>query len=575
MEGRTDFKRFLSGCKQLKNAVCHTQGPAHRREGFKFIYDLTSLDMHLTVPDIRMVPFIFNELQAYVLIFFKRTGGTTRMVVADQEGLVVVGAGPTIVTLDLGSNWDNLYFDYAQSGDQLYCAQSTRSPAYIERLAADSWQLVSPTFTSPPGTWGAGDYPEHVTFHQQRLIYGGSANYRQTVWMSKAGSFLDFGVSAPIVDSDAVTFTLDSGTQNKITWLVSAKTLNIGTIGNEWTVSGSTTSALTPTNIFAQRQTNNGSELATPLQVGITTLFLERHGRSINEFVYDYTYDNYKTTDLSVLSDHLTELYSIVDWAYQQTPDSVIWCVREDGDLLGITYQREHEVIGWHTHDTVGEFKAVASVPGNDREDEVWVTVKRVVEGVDKYYLEKKNTQFVAESTLDCRYLDSYIERDTAPSNTFTGLSHLEGHEVAVLVDGAAHPPQTVVSGSIDLDNEYSNVKVGLPFETVIWPNLSEVSLRDGSSEGRSQSIINVDIAFYKTVGAIIGRYDSEDGSVEEEIAFRSPYDLVGQAVPLFTGTKHYNLRLGFDRNASYFIKQTQPLPLTVISVVDTIEIND
>ena len=106
--------------------------------------------------------------------------------------------------------------------------------------------------------------------------------------MSKAGDFSDFGVNSPIVDSDAVTFTLDSGTQNKIQWVTSSKSLHVGTLGNEWTVDGNDQSSLTPTNILARRQTNSGSEPNKPLMVGITTLFVERHGRTVNEFVYEW-----------------------------------------------------------------------------------------------------------------------------------------------------------------------------------------------------------------------------------------------------------------------------------------------
>ena len=352
-----------------------TQGPATRRSGFRYIYDINSIGLDTTNPLVRLIPFTFNEDQAYALLFYMHTDGDIRMVIGDQEGLVVysnpvpdfcppipyevaytgigtydipidIGAsievevrhtaaddtetvlvettdytitinadptadtinvtgGPTdsagtldfylkttaspgdIVTLTFPTGWDIENFDWAQSADEIYIAQSGLPPHVIKRHGHTCWEIVELTFTDQPVDW-SDDYgwPERVTFHQQRLVYAANLLKRQTVWMSKAGSFYDFGQSGTIVDSDAVSFTLDSGTQNKIVWMLSGKSLNIGTIGNEWTVTGSTRAALTPENILAQRQTNNGSEANKALMVGITTLFVEKYGRVINEFVY-------------------------------------------------------------------------------------------------------------------------------------------------------------------------------------------------------------------------------------------------------------------------------------------------
>ena len=392
--------------------------------------------------------------------------------------------------------------------------------------------------------------------------------------MSKAGDFSDFGQESTIVDSDAITFTLDSGTQNKIVWMVSSKALNLGTIGNEWTVVGAVRTALTPTNILAQRQTNHGSEPLTPLLVGITTLFVERYGRVVNEFVYDFNVDSYKTSDMSILSTHVTEFHSIIEWAYQQTPDSVIWAIREDGKLLGITYQRQHEVLGWHIHDTPGNFKSVATIPGSNREDEVWVIVERAIDGEVRHYLEKMDVQFKSPDSIDARFLDSFAHYFGSPVNVITGLEHLEGEEVHILADGTAHPTRTVVGGEILLNNTYANVVVGKQFISEIWPMLPEIPTGDsGTAFGRMQRITDIDIDLYRTLGIYIGRWSAEDGEHEEEYPFRVPGDLTGQAVPLYSGIRHINYPEGFDREATYFIRQKQPLPLTVRAVVDVIEV--
>jgi hypothetical protein len=393
--------------------------------------------------------------------------------------------------------------------------------------------------------------------------------------MTEAGDFSSFAVSSPLVASDAVTFTLDSGTQNKIQWVASGKSLHIGTLGNEWTVTGNSQAALTPENILAQRQTNSGSETNKPLLVGITTLFVERHGRTVNEFVYDYTFDSYKTSDMAILSRHLTEEFSIVDWSYQQTPDSIIWCVREDGALLGITYQRQHQVVGWHQHDTEGEFKTVTVIPGNTREDDVWFVVAREVDEETVYYLEKLEDWFFSEDAVDGRFLDSHLVYDGTAASTISGLDHLEGLTIDVLADGTVHPPVTVTSGEITLNKAYSTVVCGLPYTSEVRPHLVPVETREGgSSLGRISRTTNVAIDFYKTLGGYVGRVDSVDGEKEEELPFRVPWNLTGQAVPLFTGWYTYSFPEGFDTGVDYFIRQKQPLPMTVRSVVDEVEVH-
>jgi hypothetical protein len=595
MNDRVDFERYRNGCKTLTNMFCATQGPAVRRSGFEFVFDLNTIGVDTNDPALRMIPFIFNETQAYTMIFYRHTAGDARMVLgytnsAGESGLVT-GSGqpcdydpgapviPTdeVVTLFLPADWDIEKFDWAQSADEMYIAQPDLNPHIIKRHEHACWELVSVTFTDQPDDWSDEyGWPEKVTFHQQRIAFASNLLRRQTVWMSKAGDFSDFGVSSPLVDSDAVTFTLDSGTQNRIQWITSGKSLHVGTLGNEWTVSGNDQSSLTPSNILAQRQTNSGSEPNKPLLVGLTTLFVERHGRTVNEFVYDYTFDSYKTSDMAILSPHVTEFYSITDWTYQQTPDSIIWCVREDGRMLGITYQRQHKVVGWHQHHTDGEFKVVTCIPGRTREDDVWTVVQRTIDGVVKLYVEKLADWFKSESANDGRFLDSFLVYKGDPESQITGAVHLRNTLCDVLADGTVHPPVMVdVEGKFILNKEYSHVVIGLPYESEVRPHLTDADTRDGTSRGRTQRITNITIDLYRSLGMYIGRYDIEDGDKEEEVPFRVPGDLMGQAVPLYTGWYDLSFPEGYDEEAEYFIKQKQPLPLTVRGVVDEVEVHE
>ncbi|RLA38549.1 MAG: hypothetical protein DRR06_20600, partial [Gammaproteobacteria bacterium] len=514
-----------------------------------YIHNLVDLGMDIADPQVREIPFIFNELQAYAMIFFMHTDGFARMVLGDGDTLVMGGGsthtydssvkipylGPSedhafyypadtvntvsvihtdisttpdtdttlvlsagsdgytiaysgntctvttigapaledgdyltialnmtttailtteVVTLVMPADFSIEDMDWAQSADEMHLAQSGYVPTIIVRYDDDIWKLETKGFIDRPSDWSdVYGWPETVTFHQQRILYGANTLRRQTIWGSEAGNFNGF--TAGTGASDAFTFTLDSGTQNKIQWMLSSKTLHIGTLGDEWTVTGNNQAALTPENILAQRQTKNGSEAITPLLVGSTTLFIERHGRVINEFVYDYTYDNFKTSDLSVLSPHITEHYSITDWSYQKTPDSIIWAVRSDGILLGLTYQRQHKVVGWHRHITDGDFKAVTVIPGASREDEVWVVVKRTLGGVVGYFVEKLTEMFKGLEAVDGKFLDNHIVYDGAASSALSGFDIYANNSISIIADGTVHADVVVnTSGEIELDNE-------------------------------------------------------------------------------------------------------------------------
>lgn len=594
---RIDLDRYKNGCRKLRNAICASQGPAFMRSGTKFLFDLSSLDIHPTTPQFRLIPFIFNEDQSYVLIFFKDSADDIQLVFGTDTGLIVYSTpAPTecptgtpispavtagdLVSLTMPSGWDIETFDYAQYADEMYFAQSGLEPHILKRYSNECWTLSDATtgMTDMPSDWSdVNGWPECVTFHQQRVAFAANNLRRTTVWMSRAGDPTHFGQQgASIVDADAVTFTLASGAQNRILWIASGKALYIGTVGDEWTVQGSSQPALTPSNIFAQRQTNNGSEKIKPLMVGLATIFVEQHGRRINEFVYDYSLDSYKTSDLSVVSTHITDDYSIVDWAFQQTPDNIIWCIREDGALLGLTYQREHKVVGWHIHNTDGAFKHICCIPGQEREDDVMFIVRRVIDGDTKYYYETLGKQFNADSAEFGRFLDSYVLYQGTAISTVSGLAHLEGEEVTALVDGLVHPVRTVVSGDITLDGEYSHIVVGLPYEAEISPLLNDLETQqEGTSLSRMARITSLRVDFYKSLGCTISIVDPEDGETTEAIPFRNVSDAYTDQIPLVSGWQNIGGLEGHSGDIIYSIKQTQPLPLMVRAIVDEIKVTE
>lgn len=227
---------------------------------------------------------------------------------------------------------------------------------------------------------GEGNYPSVVFLHQQRLGFAASDNQPLTVWLSQAGNFESMAASIPPSDDDAIEASLAATQANRILWCQSDRNvLALGTAGGEWTLSGVDGGALTPSSLSFQPQTFYGSEPdLPPLRAGQSLLFTQRGGQVLREYGYSFSADRYESGDLSLLARHILRESPVVSWAWQAEPCAVVWCVRADGSLAGLTYMREHDVVGWHRHSTPGgRLESVISLPGAHGETLVWFVTWR------------------------------------------------------------------------------------------------------------------------------------------------------------------------------------------------------
>ena len=247
----------------------------------------------------------------------------------------------------------------------------------------------------------AENYPECVQFYEQRLYFARG----QTIWGSQTANYENMNVSRPLKDDDAVTYKIAADRVNVIRWMMPGRVMLFGTVGGEWIFSGGD-QPVTPLNFQVKRQTVRGSQGIMPLMIGNTCLFVQRPGNVVREFKYSLDSDGYQASDVSVLSQHALQGRRIVDWDYQQTPGSVVWCVCDDGRLLGLSYQWTHNVIGWHRHFTQGAFESVCCIPG-EREDEVWVSVRRKINGEMRRFIERLEPMFQGDKAEDAFFVDS------------------------------------------------------------------------------------------------------------------------------------------------------------------------
>jgi hypothetical protein len=297
--------------------------------------------------------------------------------------------------------------------------------------SSDVWAL---------GAWSSErGYPSEVEFYSDRLIFSGTPAEPQTLWFSKAGSYVDFGRSSPIVDDDSISATINARKQNAIRELVPLDKLIMLTTGGEWKTLGGQDDVLTPASISFKPQSYNGAAQIPALVVGNAALYIQNRGYVVRDLAYQFDVDGYTGGDLTVFSSHLTEGRPIAEWDYQQTPFSVIWVVREDGVLLAMTYMREQEVIGWTPMEIDGFVESVCSVPEGG-EDAVYIAVRRTIDGVEKRYVERLASRLIFD-IREARFLDSFLtydgRGDGVVTMTATAATWLVGDSVTLTASTA------------------------------------------------------------------------------------------------------------------------------------------
>jgi len=546
--------------------------------------------------------------------------------------------------------------------------------AFTNANAITAWQLGA--FSDTTG------HPSCVTFFEQRLVFAGTTNQPQTIFFSKSGDYenMDANIGGTIADDDAIIYTIASNQVNAIRFMTATRTLILGTAGGEFTVSGGgTDSAVTPTNILIKKQSNHGSANVDAIAVGNATLFLQRAKRKIRELAYNFDVDGYIAPDMTILAEHVTE-GGLTQIAYQQEPNQIVYGVRGDGELVGLTYQREQQVTAWHRHifggrfgvatitvsdyanittgtkltltksdgttvdftSTTGtagtnEFKtqtnnnttatnlktainahanftatvnsavvtitetaheatgyltiksfdstrltttsegkavveSIAVIPTDDTEYQVYVIIKRTVNGATRRYVEFLNVlDFDKTDNTSFNFLDSALSYSGSAVSTLSGLDHLEGQVVSILADGATHPNRTVSSGSITLDRSAKSVKIGLAYTSLLQTMRLNAGSQNGTSQGKTKRIYDITVRMFETIGIEVG----PDLTNLERIPFRSSTDLMDEGIPPFTGDKEVEFRGNYETDGFIFVRQTQPLPFTILSLYPRLTTND
>lgn len=284
-----------------------------------------------------------------------------------------------------------------------YKTPGTAGNAFTISSAATGW-TASGTHLTGGGAVGTsakatltigpltGTYPSVPAYFQQRRVYAGSQNKPDTYWMSQPGLFSNMDTSIPVTDSDSITGTPWSQQVNGIQFLVPMPGgLVILTGKGAWQVNGGSSAGITPSNQTAIAQAYNGcNNIVPPIPINYDIIYVQAKGSILRDLSYNFFTNIYTGTDLTVLSNHLFQYNNINQMAWCEEPNKLVWCLRNDGVLLCLTYMKEQDVYSWSRHDTNGLFVSVCSIT-EPPVDALYVITQRFIRGQWRYYSERMN----------------------------------------------------------------------------------------------------------------------------------------------------------------------------------------
>ena len=457
-----------------------------------------------------------------------------------------------------------------------------------------------------------GDYewPSCIQIHQQRLVVGSSTQYPTTVWLSEAGDFHSFapdskiGISTgasdsigqtimgeQILDSNAISLTIDSDTVDEIYWIAEGKKLSLGTSGGVFNLYGSENNyTITPTNFSIIRDTSWEAADVKPVRIGNAMIYVQFNKRKLRLLTFSGEDVQYESREISYQADELVgkEMKEIV---YQKQPHSLTWCRMEDGTLASMSFEDTLEVVGWGQHEIAGvngtetagvwsiqhgEVESMAVIPAGGR-DQLWMIVRRNINGgfvryvefLEKFYEPTETTQDLAH------FVDCGLYKTDSSEFTTANYLHLKAEELRILGDGAVQPNATVnsSSGVLTINTAVTKLVAGLPYNSELTC-LTPKQAVDGSLfvVGRDR-VVKAHLLLHDTLGVKIGLFGQDDDDLEEFI-FRLTQDDLNTMVPLFTGNKTANILSRSLDEEQIKILCDQPFPMTLVALVSEHEMN-
>ncbi|MGB7985108.1 MAG: hypothetical protein WCF54_08110 [Terracidiphilus sp.] len=504
---------------------------------------------------------IFNITNNYAVLAVASDGvstGSLSSSVAVLNNLDVPGSYNTI-------SWSAVtgaqtYYVYKQLNGLWGLIGSTQALTFVDNN-------IAPDMSLPPGTdygvfSGEGNYPGAVAYFQQRRCFGGTLKAPQNVWMSNSGTESMFNYSLPSLSTDAVVFRVAAQKADAVLHIIPMLELILLTSESEFALDTAGNGAVTPSTISVNPQSYVGASQVQPTIINVCMVYAAARGGHVLSLGYAWTVNGYQPADLSLRAAHLFDNLTIVDQAYSKSPWPIVWFVSSNGNLVGLTYIPEEQLVAWHHHETDGVFESIASV-AEGSEDVLYAVVNRTINRNTVRYVERMASRVIdSNDSSTWFFVDAGISQSfESPVTQVSGLTWLEGCTVAVLADGGVQSSKVVTGGSITLDHAASVITVGLPYVSDLQ-TLPATMQVDGFGQGRMKNINKAWVKVFQSSSILVG----PDEDHLTEIRQRTN-EVLGSPPALKSSELLVMTTPSWQEAGQILVRQAQPLPLEVVGM--------
>ncbi len=414
------------------------------------------------------------------------------------------------------------------------------------------------------------DYPRAVGYFEQRRVFAGTSLRPQQIWMTVTGTEKNMSYHLPLQDTDRISFEVASRDMNLIRHVVSLQQLIALTSAAEWRVSPLNSDAITPDSISVRPQSYIGASNVQPQIVNSNAFYCAARGGHVREFSYSYNAGGYISGDVSLRASHLfSDDDPITELALSKSPDQYLWALKNNGNVLGFCYVPDQQVGAWFEYETDGVIESIAIVQEGST-DSMYAVIRRNIGGTQKRFVERKlargDERMGSGLFLDCAGQFHYETKTTK----ITGATWLAGATVTVVADGGVYRGYTMAEdGSVELPKAVQSGWIGLTYETIVKTLPVSFQIQDGSyGRGHTKNVNRVWMRVERTTGVEVG--PDLDNMKPMKVRRDEAY---GEAVSLQSGEIDVGSVGHWQRDGSFYIRQAEPAPFTIISHTAEIEI--
>lgn len=549
LNARSEVARYYSGAALIRNMLVRPQGGLRRRPGMRYLYSLAG-----GTDGVRVLPFAFNVDQTYCIAL---RSGAFDVFRADGTYLATVTGCPWNATQAAQMN-------RAQSADTMLLFHPDMQPQQIQRGATETtWTRSAITFTNiPTYNFGTGaeavisatrGWPECGTFHDGRLWLGGLKSRPATMLASKIGDFFNLDVGTGL-DDQAINITIDTDQLNAVHQMASGRGLLIFTSGAEHTIEGV---PITPKTVERKGQTRRGiKRFTTMAEVDGATLFIQRGGAALRQFLYSDTEAAWQSSLASLLAPHLIKNPIEITARTSASNDDAdhVLLVNADGTMTVMTTLRSQEVVAFTRWETQGQIKSACALLSGQvffavlRDGEIWI-----------------------EQWDEACLTDGAVRQTTGgPFSSVSGLGHLNGLTAQVIADGAYLGTAVPAAGSVALPRNANAAEIGLGFETRAKTLPVEPRDQSGPLTGRRSRITEITARVKDS-----GIFEIRGQPVVLRQLGAAPAAPLDTPPPIFTGDIKLRGLLGHRRQQDIELSQTIPAPLELLALAYTVKVDE